>query len=84
MHQSLGNDFVDDDQGLLQQPLNRFENSEPPFLEQINLLSKDEALRFTQSQINEPTKFIDKLEKRVAVLEQMDRNKKTKDSVKMK
>ena len=40
--------------------------------------------RFTQAQIAEPSKFIDKLEKRVQVLEQIEKKKRKTDFAKMK
>ena len=41
-------------------------------------------MRFTQSQISEPAKFINKLERRVAVLEKIDDSKKRQDQTKQR
>ena len=41
-------------------------------------------MRFTQSQISEPAKFINKLERRVAVLEKIDDSKKRLDFTKQR
>ena len=41
-------------------------------------------MRFTQSQISEPAKFINKLERRVAVLEKIDDSKKRLDFAKQR
>lgn len=56
----------------------------PTVLEAANLLHRDELTKFTQAQLAEPHKFIDKLEKRVAVLEQMETKKRKSDWQKMK
>ena len=41
-------------------------------------------MRFTQAQISEPGKFINKLERRVAVLEKIDDSKKRLDFTKQR
>ena len=48
-------------------------------LEQVDLLNKEDSFRFTSAQMAEPNKFIEKLEKRVAVLEKIEKNKKRAD-----
>ena len=56
----------------------------PPnsILESIDLLTRDESMRFTQAQMSEPNKFIEKLERRVAVLEKIETKKKRSDLTK--
>ena len=41
-------------------------------------------MRFTQSQLSEPGKFVSKLERRVAVLEKIDDSKKRLDFTKQR
>ena len=72
-HQQSNNTLLNESRRV---PSLKLKQKQSSVLEIADLVSKEESHRFTQSQMNEPDKFIDKLERRVAVLEKMEGSKR--------